>query len=107
MSEVRAHLFISGSVHGVFFREHLKNWAEMEGVNGWVRNLSDGRVEAVLEGFSERVERVIELCRAGPPLGRVKNVGVSAEAFQGIMGFEIRKDGQFFTQKKAENEDRL
>ena len=50
MCQVRVHVYISGKVQGVFFRSYTKDKAQKEGLNGWVKNLTDGRVEIVLEG---------------------------------------------------------
>jgi len=61
------HLYISGKVQGVYFRQGMKEAAEKNNVSGWVRNLSDKRVEAVLEGEESNVEAVIDWSRIGPP----------------------------------------
>ncbi len=60
------HVYISGKVQGVFFRSNLKRVADENSVVGWVRNLADGRVEAVIQGEEERVRKVIEWARRGP-----------------------------------------
>jgi len=91
MGKVRAHIYVSGFVQGVFFRYETRDMALELGVNGWVRNLPDGRVEAVFEGDEEKVKRMIEFCRRGPPGARVTNVEVSWEAYKGeFKGFSIR-----------------
>jgi len=88
---VRAHIYISGRVQGVFFRAHMREKALREGVKGWVRNLPDGRVEAVLEGTEDAVKKVIEWSKRGPPLARVDKVDVIWEEYKGdLRGFEIR-----------------
>jgi len=79
MVRVRAHVWISGRVQGVFFRAHTKEVAEKLGLTGWVRNLPDGRVEAVFEGEEEAVKEAIEWCKRGPPLARVEKVEVRYE----------------------------
>ncbi len=79
MVRVRAHLWISGRVQGVFFRAHTKEVAEKLGLTGWVRNLPDGRVEAVFEGEEEAVKEAIEWCKRGPPLAKVEKVEVRYE----------------------------
>ncbi|MHA1239067.1 MAG: acylphosphatase [Candidatus Odinarchaeia archaeon] len=88
---VRAHLYISGRVQGVFFRAYTQEVALDHNVSGWVRNLPDGRVEAVLEGKKVDVEKVINFCRRGPPSARVEDVQVTWEPYKGeFKGFEIR-----------------
>jgi acylphosphatase len=72
----RAHLLISGQVQGVGFRYELREAAERAGLTGWVRNLRDGRVEALLEGDPTAVEAVIGWCRRGPPGAQVADVAV-------------------------------
>jgi acylphosphatase len=64
--KVRAHFFVSGRVQGVIFREKTRREAVRLGVSGWIRNLADGRVEAVVEGGKEAVEALVEFCREGP-----------------------------------------
>ena len=88
--KVRAHVLISGRVQGVFFRYETKCLAVKLGVAGWVRNLPDGRVEAVFEGEKEDVERMIEFCHRGPPGAIVREVEVSWEEPTGrFQGFRI------------------
>ena len=88
--KVRAHVLISGRVQGVFFRYETKCLAVKLGVAGWVRNLPDGRVEAVFEGEKEDVERMIEFCHRGPPGAIVREVEVSWEEPTGrLQGFRI------------------
>ncbi|MGH2757251.1 MAG: acylphosphatase, partial [Actinomycetota bacterium] len=72
----RVHVFVSGDVQGVLFRQAIADKAIEQGVVGWVRNLPDGRVEAVLEGPRDEVYRVVGLCRAGPKGARVAGVQV-------------------------------
>ncbi|MDI6703672.1 MAG: acylphosphatase [bacterium] len=89
--KIRAHIYVSGWVQGVFFRANVRSWASSRGVSGWVRNLPNGKVEAVLEGEKEDVERVIGLCKKGPPGARVEDVDVEYEKYLGeFTGFEIR-----------------
>lgn len=75
----RAHVYISGQVHGVWFRESTRRCAAELDLLGFVRNLPDGRVEAVFEGSAEAVEAAIEFVRHGPPLARVSGVEVEME----------------------------
>lgn len=88
---IRVHVFISGKVQGVFFRSGTKRRAEELGITGWVRNLADGRVEAVLEGEKEEVEKMVQWCRRGPEYARVKSVEVIAENYTAeFKGFVLR-----------------
>lgn len=87
----RAHLYISGLVQGVFFRSHVRSHASRYGLTGWVRNLRDGRVEVVVEGEEEDIEKVIHACRIGPRGARVDGVDVRFEDYKGEFDqFEIR-----------------
>jgi acylphosphatase len=86
---IRAHLVIEGRVQGVFFRSALRAEAVSAGVAGWTRNLPDGRVEAVLEGPAELVERIVSWCRVGPPGARVDSVDANRSAACGEGPFEI------------------
>ncbi len=83
MKKRRAHVWITGRVQGVFFRAYTRDAAQLIGVTGWVRNLPDGRVEAVFEGEADKVERMIEWCYEGSPLGRVHRVEVLDEVYTG------------------------
>ncbi len=80
---VRAHVYISGRVQGVFFRSSVEDKALELGVKGWVRNLRDGRVEAIFEGEKEKVEEMMRWCHKGPPYARVTNVEVEWEEYKG------------------------
>jgi len=89
--KVRAHVFVSGRVQGVFFRSETRYHARNRGVTGWVRNLPDGRVEAVFEGEKEDVEQMIEFCKRGPLGARVAGVEVKWERYKGeFRDFKIR-----------------
>jgi len=74
--KTQAHVVISGRVQGVWFRANTKEKARQLNVKGWVRNLPDGRVEAVFEGDKEAVEEMIRWCHQGPPLAKVEKVEV-------------------------------
>lgn len=88
----RAHLLVSGRVQGVSFRAHTAAVARELGLVGWVRNLDDGRVEAVAEGPRDTVEAWIAWARRGPPLASVTAVDVRWEAPIGELGrFEVRR----------------
>ncbi|RLF42914.1 MAG: acylphosphatase [Thermoplasmata archaeon] len=73
---VEAHVLISGKVQGVWFRANTKEKARQLNIKGWVRNLPDGRVEAVFQGEKEMVEEMIKWCYKGPPLAEVEDVEV-------------------------------
>ena len=88
---VRKRVFVSGRVQGVFFRYSTLEEAKRLGVKGWVRNRLDGRVEALVEGDEEAVERLISWMRVGPPGAVVKDIRVLDEEFKGeFQGFSIR-----------------
>jgi len=87
----RVHLYISGRVQGVNFRYYTRQQALYLGVRGWVRNLMDGRVEAIIEGNESSVEKMLEWCHHGPRGAWVNNVDVRWEEPTGeFTGFEIR-----------------
>lgn len=79
----RAHVLVKGRVQGVFFRASIQREALKRRVVGWVRNLSDGRVEAVFEGEKEKVGEIIDFCRTGPSLAIVTEVNVTWEEASG------------------------
>ena len=87
----RVHIYVSGLVQGVFFRQYTKQKAQRLGVSGWVRNLPDGRVEAVFEGNESEVKEMVEICKKGPSNAKVENVEVAWEVFKGeFNGFSVR-----------------
>jgi len=89
--KVRAHVYISGRVQGVFFRSETQDEAVKQNVTGWVKNLPDRRVEAVFEGEKENVEKVVEFCRRGPYGARVTKVDVHWQNFTGeFKNFKIK-----------------
>ena len=91
MKKARVHLFISGRVQGVFFRSSTKEKAKKIGVNGFVRNLADGRVEAVFEGKEDRIEKMVDWCRRGPIGVEVSKIEINWESYKGeFANFEIR-----------------
>jgi acylphosphatase len=88
---VRAHVFVEGSVQGVFFRATTHNMAAALGLAGWVKNCRDGRVEAVFEGKRSDVEEMVGWCHKGPPGAIVSKVDVSHEEPRGESGaFSIK-----------------
>ncbi len=89
MVNVRAHIFVSGRVQGVFFRQSTQLQAQNSGVKGWARNLSDGRVEAVFEGDKSAVQKLVDYCWHGPLAAKVENIEINYELYKGeFSGFE-------------------
>ena len=87
----RAHLYISGRVQGVYYRGFTVEIAEALGLKGWVRNLPDRRVEAVLEGDRDVIEKAIIKCKQGPPASRVMDIDIEWEdRLEGFKEFDIR-----------------
>ena len=82
MEQQRVHLFVSGIVQGVFFRQALKVVAKKNNVTGWVRNLTDKRVEATLEGYNKSVNLVIEWAKIGPANSHVDDIEINNEEFK-------------------------
>ena len=73
----RVHLLVSGKVQGVFYRQSTLEEATRLGLAGWVRNLPDGRVEAVAEGPREALDALLAWCRRGPPAAHVTDVSAT------------------------------
>lgn len=89
----RIHVFVSGKVQGVFFRQNTKNKSQQLDLKGWVKNLSDGRVEAVFEGEKEKIEQMINWLKKGPFLAKVENLEIEWQDYRGeFQEFEIRYD---------------
>jgi acylphosphatase len=89
----RIHLWISGRVQGVFYRASAEKQARALGLNGWARNLADGRVELVAEGGTSQIDTLLNWCRRGPPLARVEDMTVVEEPVSGeFTGFQVRRD---------------
>ncbi len=76
MAEARARIRVRGLVQGVAFRQSTVDEARRLGLEGWVRNLADGSVEAEAQGARDRVEALVRWCRRGPPAARVEGVDV-------------------------------
>ena len=88
---VRLHVWVEGKVQGVFFRDTVRQGAVGLGLAGWVRNLPDGRVEAVFEGPREACAEALDTIRAGSPPSRVDNIELAwDEAVEELSGFEVR-----------------
>ena len=82
MGKQRVRIFVTGKVQGVFFRQALKVMAKKNNVNGWVRNLNDGRVEAVLEGEDLDVSTLVEWAHAGSANARVEDIEIKNEKYK-------------------------
>ncbi len=82
-------LYVDGIVQGVFFRAFIKENAEKLNVKGFVRNLEDGRVEIFLEGNTDDVNKMIELCKKGPRHSKISKVEIKPERFQGLKAFKV------------------
>ncbi len=90
MSSKRIRIIVTGKVQGVFFRQALKVMAKKNDIFGWVKNLKDGRVEAVLEGDEEKVNRLVEWSHGGPANARVEDVEIHNEKFSGeFLKFDV------------------
>lgn len=90
-ARTRAHVFVSGTVQGVFFRATTRDEARDRGVGGWVRNLEDGRVEAVFEGEPDAVQEMVAFCHEGSKAAVVEDVDVTEESPEGLTEFRIRR----------------
>ena len=90
--KTRVHLFISGAVQGVFFRDSAKQVAQSIGITGYVRNLQDGRVELVAEGELDSVDKLVQWCHKGPPAAIVESVTIESEQFNGEFDlFDVKR----------------
>jgi acylphosphatase len=87
---IARRVVVHGSVQGVFFRDTTRRKADSRGVRGWVRNCSDGSVEALFEGDPEAVEAMVAFAREGPRGADVERVDVDDAAPEGADGFQIR-----------------
>jgi acylphosphatase len=88
---IRAYVIVTGEVTGVNFRYFTKEKAKTLGVNGWIRNLPEGQVEAVFEGLEDKVREMVEWCKKGPLLAKVNHVRVEFRDYkQEFDGFERR-----------------
>ena len=90
MKSRRAHVVVHGLVQGVFFRDYTRRQAQVLGVSGWVRNLRDGTVDAVIEGEPDKVAAMVEWLHAGSPHAVVDSLDIRDEEPRGETGFVIR-----------------
>jgi acylphosphatase len=89
--KTRAHVIVTGKVQGVFYRAETASRAKQFNITGWIRNLPDGRVEAIFEGEENNVQKIIDFCRKGPPNAYVTDVDVRWDEWKGeFEGFLIR-----------------
>jgi len=90
--KTRVHLFISGTVQGVFFRDSAKQVAQSMGITGYARNLQDGRVEIVAEGEKDSVDKLVQWCHKGPPAAIVESVDIINELYKGEFDlFDVKR----------------
>ncbi|WP_426512059.1 acylphosphatase [Dactylosporangium sp. McL0621] len=87
---IRKRVLVSGRVQGVYYRDTCRQVARDRGVAGWVRNLPDGRVEAVFEGGAEPVGALLAWAGEGPPQAAVAGVEAYDEPVEGLTGFSVR-----------------
>ena len=86
----RRRVVVHGRVQGVFFRGSTAERAQEVGANGWVRNRTDGTVEAVFEGSAAQVAEMVRYCREGPEWARVERIEEFEEAPEDLGGFGVR-----------------
>lgn len=89
VSPIRVRVVVTGRVQGVFFRDMCRDQARAEGVGGWVRNRSDGTVEAEFEGPRGAVDRLVTWCRSGPARARVDALDLEMVPTIGDQRFRI------------------
>ena len=89
--KIRAHIIVSGRVQGVYFREQTRKGAKKLDISGWVKNLEDGRVEAIFEGEKGKVEKMIDWVRQGPAFANVKDIELEWQEHKGeFKNFKVR-----------------
>jgi len=88
---IRYHVLVSGKVQGVGYRMSVLQVAQRLNLNGWVSNLSDGRVEAIFEGNINCIEQMVSWCRQGNTMAVVEDIVVKEETPEGLQKFEIRR----------------
>lgn len=90
MNNIRVRLIIQGRVQGVWFRDSTRRQAITLGVDGWVKNRTDGSVEALVEGPKEKVDTLVKWCHQGPPHAKVTHVDAKQEEWTGeFISFDI------------------
>lgn len=92
MGAICLHCHISGQVQGVFFRQHTHDQAKARGITGWVRNLPDGRVEAMLCGEKEKLDDMLDWLKEGPERAEVSDVEIKEVPHDSeLTEFEVRR----------------
>lgn len=91
MARICLHGYVSGKVQGVYYRQSTENEAERLDLDGWVRNLADGRVEVLIEGEEEPVRELAAWLEQGPEAAEVTGVELEELTPQGIVGFIVRR----------------
>ncbi len=86
----KMHIFVSGKVQGVFFRAHVKKWAEELKLKGWVKNLENGKVECVAQGIEKNLKKFVQKIEKGSPASKVENVVTEFEELEHFKDFEIK-----------------
>ncbi len=90
--DTRVHIFVSGKVQGVYYRQNTLQKAQELNIFGWVRNLSDGRVESVMEGSKVNIDKMLTWCKEGPLDAKVEEVKIIDEAYKNeFLTFDIIK----------------
>lgn len=88
----RVHIFVSGKVQGVYYRQNTAQKAQEYGISGWVRNLSDGRVESIMEGDEVNISQILTWCKQGPVDADVSEVEIINEEYKNeFTSFDIVK----------------
>ncbi|NET38299.1 MAG: acylphosphatase [Cyanothece sp. SIO1E1] len=88
---IRVHVFVSGRVQGVGYRIATKDAAVALQLSGWVKNLPDGRVEAVFEGPKQSIEAMLKWCQQGPSAAVARDLSVKYETPEGLTDFHIAR----------------
>lgn len=88
--KVQKHIYLSGRVQGVGFRAFIRKKAAIYNLNGWAKNLADGRVELVINGEKDKIRKMINEVKEGPSFARVDDLEVQAEELKSFNDFEIR-----------------
>ncbi|MDP2925851.1 MAG: acylphosphatase [Nanoarchaeota archaeon] len=84
-------VYISGTVQGVLFKKYLEEEGNKLRVRGYIRETSNGRMEVVIEGLNDKVDKMLEICRVGTKHAQIRNVEVNEIKYQGFEGFKITK----------------